>query len=62
MPSIYFDIQDDGKRGPWRPKMTWWQLTEGLQRAETLDPLDRDTCRSGVRYAMHAASQLPMAH
>ena len=23
-----FDIQVDGKRGPWRPKMTWKQLTE----------------------------------
>ena len=23
-----FDIQDDGKRGPGRPKMTWKQLTE----------------------------------
>ena len=23
-----FDIQVDGERGPGRPKMTWWQLTE----------------------------------
>ena len=23
-----FDLQVDGKRGPWRPKMTWKQLTE----------------------------------
>ena len=31
-----FDIQVDGKRGPGRPKMTWKQLTEGLQRMEAL--------------------------
>ena len=30
------DIQVDGKRGPGRPKMTWKQLTEGLQRVEAL--------------------------
>ena len=29
-----FDIQVDGKRGPGRPKITWNQLTEGLQRVE----------------------------
>ena len=31
-----FDIQDDGKHRPGRPKMTWKQLTEGLQRVEAL--------------------------
>ena len=31
-----FDIQADGKRGPGSPKMTWKQLTEGLQRVEAL--------------------------
>ena len=31
-----FDIQVDGKHGPGRPKMTWKQLTEGLQRVEAL--------------------------
>ena len=31
-----FDIQIVGKRGPGRPKMTWKQLTEGLQRVEAL--------------------------
>ena len=31
-----FDKQVDGKRGPGRPKMTWKQLTEGLQRVEAL--------------------------
>ena len=31
-----FDIQVDGKRGPGRLKMTWKQLTEGLQRVEAL--------------------------
>ena len=32
-----FHIQVEGKRGPGRPKMTWKQLTEGLQRVEALD-------------------------
>ena len=31
-----FDILVDGKHGPGRPKMTWKQLTEGLQRVEAL--------------------------
>ena len=31
-----FDIQVDGKCVPGRPKMTWKQLTEGLQRVEAL--------------------------
>ena len=31
-----FDIQIDGKRGTGRPKMTWKQLTEGLQKVEVL--------------------------
>ena len=31
-----FEIQVDGKHGPGRPKMTWKQLTEGLQRVEAL--------------------------
>ena len=31
-----FHIQVEGKRGPGRPKMTWKQLTEGLQRVEDL--------------------------
>ena len=56
-----FDIQVDGKCSPGRPKMTWKQLTEGLQRVEAFgyQPHDRHTWRSGVRSAMHAASQLP---
>ena len=29
-----FHIQVDGKRGPGRLKMTWKQLTEGLQKVE----------------------------
>ena len=29
-----FDIQVEGKSGPGRPKMTWKQLTEGLQRVD----------------------------
>ena len=51
-----FDIQVDGKCGPGRPKMTWKQLTERLQRVENSH--GRRTWRSGVRSAMHAASQL----
>ena len=57
-----FDIQVNGKRGPERPKMTWKQLTERDCREwklSAIDPHDRDTWRSGVRSAMHAASQLP---
>ena len=45
-----------------RPKMTWKQLTERDRREwklSAIDPHDRDTWRSGVRSAMHAASQLP---
>ena len=49
-----FDLQVDGKRGP---KMTWKQLTERDCR-EAIDHHDRHTWRSGVRSAMHAASQL----
>ena len=42
--------------------MTWKQLTERDRREwklSAIDPHDRDTWRSGVRSAMHAASQLP---
>ena len=56
-----FDIQVDGKRGPGRPKMTWKQLTERDCRElklSAINPHDRCTWRSGVRSAMHAASQL----
>ena len=54
-----FDIQVDGKCGPWRPKMTWKQLTERDRREwklSAIDPHDRDTWRSGVRSAMRASS------
>ena len=57
-----FDIQVNGKRGPGRPKMTWKQLTERDRREwklSAINPHGRDTWRSGVRSAMHAASQLP---
>ena len=62
-----FDIQVDGKCGPERPKMTWKQLTERDRREKNrrewkltaINPHDRDTWRSGLRSAMHAASQLP---
>ena len=42
--------------------MTWKQLTERDCREwklSAIDLHDRDTWRSGVRSAMHAASQLP---
>ena len=56
-----FDIQVDGKREPGRPKMTWKQLTERDCREwklSAINPHDRRTWRSGMRSAMHAASQL----
>ena len=56
-----FDIQVNGKRGPGKPKMTWKQLTERDCREwklSAINPHDRRTWRSGVRSAMHAASQL----
>ena len=57
-----FGIQIDGKRDAGRPKMSWRQLTERDCREgklSAIDPHNRDTWRSGVRSAMHAASQLP---
>ena len=57
-----FDTQIFGKSGPGRPKMTWTQLMERDCREwklSAIDPHYRDTWRSGVRSAMHAASQLP---
>ena len=57
-----FDIQTVGKRGPWKPKMTWKQLKERDCREwklSAIDPHDRDTWISGLRSAMRAASQLP---
>ena len=42
--------------------MTWKKLTErdcGEWKLSAIDPHDRDTWRSGVRSAMHSASQLP---
>ena len=55
-----FDIQVDGKHGPGRHRMTWKQL-RGICREwklSAINPHDRRTWRSGVRSAMHAASQL----
>ena len=57
-----FDLQVDGKRWPGRPKMTRKQLTESDCREwkfSAIDPHDRHNLRSGVRSAIHAASQLP---
>ena len=56
------DIQIEGRLGAGRPKLTWKKLTEKDCREwklTTVDPQERSTWRSGVRSAMHAASQLP---
>ena len=54
-----FRIQVEGKCGPERPKMTWKQLTEGLQwKVWAINSHDRNMWRSCVRSAMRAASQL----
>ena len=56
------DVQIDGRRGAGRPKLTWKKLMERDCREwklMTVDPQERSTWRSGVRSAMHAASQLP---
>ena len=56
------DIQIEGRRGAGRPKLTWKKLTEKdwhEWKLKTVDPQERSTWRSGVRSAMHAASQLP---
>ena len=56
-----FHIQVEGKRGPWRPEMTWKQLTERDCREwklAAINPHDRNMWRSGEISAMRAASQL----
>ena len=55
------DIEIGGRRRAGRPKITWKKLTEKDCREwklTTVDPQERSTWRSGVRSAMHAASQL----
>ena len=56
-----FHIQVEGKRGPGRPKMTWKQLTERncrVWKLSAINPHYRNMWRSGVRFAMRAASRL----
>ena len=54
------DIQIDGRRGAGRPKLTWKKLTEKDCREWKLTTVDpQESWRSGVRSAIHAASQLP---
>ena len=51
-----------GGREAGRPKLTWKNLTEKDCRElklMTVDPQEKSIWRSGVRSAMHAASQLP---
>ena len=54
--------QIDGRRvHAGRPKLTWKKLTEKdcrERKLTTVDPQERSTCRSGVRSAMRADSQL----
>ena len=57
-----FDIQVDGKHRPRKPKMTSRKLTARDYREwklSAMDPQERDTWRSSVRSARHAASQGP---
>ena len=58
-----FDITVNGKCGSGCVAQDDVEATdnEGLQRVNfsAINPSDRDTWRSGVRSAMHAASQLP---
>ena len=55
-----FDIQVDGKLRPERPKMTRKMTQRDCREwiLSAIDPHDRHIWRSGVRSAMHAASQL----
>ena len=56
------DIQIDGRWGAGRPKLTYMKLTEKDCREwklRTVVPQEWSTWRSGVRFAMRAASQLP---
>ena len=56
-----FHIQDEGKHGPGRPKMTWKQLTERdcrERKLSAINPHDRNMWRYAVGSAVHAASQL----
>ena len=56
------DIQIDGRPGAGRHQLTWKKLKERDCREwklTSVDPQERSTWGSGVRSAMHAASQLP---
>ena len=56
-----FHIHVEGKHGPGRPKMTYKQLIERECREwklSAINPHDRNMWGSGVKSAMHAASQL----
>ena len=56
------DIQIYSRQWAGRPKLTWKKLTEKDCREwmlTTVDPQERSTCRSRVRSAMGAASQIP---
>ena len=56
-----FHIQIEKTCGPGRSKMTWKQLTERDYREwklSAINPHDSNMWRSGLRYAMRAASQL----
>ena len=55
------DKQIDGRWGPGRPKLRWKKLMEkdcSEWECMMVDHQERSTSRSGVRSALHAASQL----
>ena len=57
-----YDIQNEGRQGAGRQKLTWKKLTEKDCREwklTTVDPQEKSTWRSGVRSARHTASQSP---
>ena len=66
-PEQHVIIQIDGRQEAGRPKLTWKKLTEKdchELKLTTVDPQERSTWRSGVRFAMCAAiaSYLEGAH
>ena len=56
------DMQNDGRQGAGRPKLTWKKLTEKdchEWKLTTVDPQEKSTWRSGVRSAMPDVDDAP---
>ena len=56
------DMQNDGRRGAGRPKLTWKKLREKdccEWKLTTVDPQEKSTWRSGVRSNMPAVDDAP---